>query len=175
VDLVFFDTTSLYFKGRGGDSVGKRGHCKDPPARSVRWSAAWHWMSRADRSAARFGQQHSRQKFGREQRNKGYRRYLKVEGSCHFAIDEDQVKAEQRYDPIWVLRTNTNCNAGTMAHVYKARWTVEDIFRTTKSILETRPIYHKRDEIIRGHMFCSFLALVLKQELESCIQPKISM
>ena len=54
-----------------------------------------------------------------------------------------------------------------MAHVYKALWTVEEIFRTTKSILETRPIYHKRDVTIRGHVFCSFLALLLKQELES--------
>ena len=54
-----------------------------------------------------------------------------------------------------------------MAHVYKALWTVEDIIRTGKSILETRPIYHKRDATIRGHVFCSFLALLLKQELES--------
>jgi hypothetical protein len=73
--------------------------------------------------------------------NKGYRRYLKLEGSGHFAIDEEQVKAEQRYDGIWVLRTNTDYNAETVAHVYKALWTVEDIIRTTKSILETRPIY----------------------------------
>ena len=29
VDLVFFDTTSLYFEGRGGESIGKRGHSKD--------------------------------------------------------------------------------------------------------------------------------------------------
>ena len=99
--------------------------------------------------------------------NKGYRRYLKVEGSGHFVIDEKQVKAEERYDGIWVLRTNTVYNAETVAHVYKALWTVEDIFRTTKSILETRPIYHKRDVTIRGHVFCSFLALLLKQELES--------
>jgi transposase len=99
--------------------------------------------------------------------NKGYRRYLKVEGGGHFAIDEKQVKAEQRYDGIWVLRTNTDYNAETVAHVYKSLWVVEDIIRTTKSILETRPIYHKRDETIRGHVFCSFLALLLKQELES--------
>src|SRR6202166_1987854 len=99
--------------------------------------------------------------------NKGYRRYLKVEGSGHLLIDEKQVKAEERYDGIWVLRTNTLYNAETVAHVYKALWTVEDIIRTSKSILETRPIYHKRDETIRGHVFCSFLALLLKQELES--------
>src|ERR1700739_4241026 len=36
--------------------------------------------------------------------------------------------------------------------------------------LRLSPIYHKRDETIRGHVFCSFLALVLKQELESRIK-----
>lgn len=45
-------------------------------------------------------------------------------------------------------------------------WQVEQVFRDIKSILETRPIYHKRDETIRGHVFCSFLALVLKKELD---------
>jgi len=98
--------------------------------------------------------------------NKGYRRYLKVEGSGHFVIDERQVKAEERYDGIWVLRTNTVYNAETVAHVYKALWTVEDMIRTAKSILETRPVYHKCNETIRGHVFCSFLALLLKTELE---------
>jgi len=102
--------------------------------------------------------------------NKGYRRYLKVEGHGHFTIDEKQVKAEQRYDGLWVLRTNSDYNTETTAHVYKSLWVVEDIIRTTKSILETRPIYHKRDETIRGHVFCSFLALVLKQELEKRIK-----
>ena len=50
--------------------------------------------------------------------------------------------------------------------VYKQLWTVEQTFRTTKSLLETRPIFHKLDETIRGHVVCSFLALVLKKELE---------
>ena len=46
------------------------------------------------------------------------------------------------------------------------------MFRTMKSILETRPIYHKRDETIRGHVFCSFLALLLKRELERRLKEK---
>jgi hypothetical protein len=57
--------------------------------------------------------------------------------------------------------------AETLAHVYKNLWMVEDLFRTAKSILETRPLYHKCDETIRGHIFSSFLALVLKCEVES--------
>src|SRR5262245_10079439 len=43
---------------------------------------------------------------------------------------------------------------------------VEDIVRTGKSLLATRPIFHKYDETIRGHIFCSFLALILRKELE---------
>ena len=35
-----------------------------------------------------------------------------------------------------------------------------------KSLLETRPIYHRCDETIRGHVFCSFLALVLRKTLQ---------
>ena len=38
--------------------------------------------------------------------NKGYRRFLKIEGDGHFAVDEEQIKAEARYDALWVLRTN---------------------------------------------------------------------
>jgi len=49
---------------------------------------------------------------------------------------------------------------------YRELLKVEDIFRTTKSILDTRPIYHQTDEAIRGHVFCSFLALVLRKALE---------
>jgi transposase len=293
VDLVFFDTTSLYFEGRGGESIGKRGHNKDhrpdlyqmvvgmaldvegrpiccemwpgntadvktllpvvkrmrerfrlreitvvadrgmvsqatleafeksdPPVRyivgvrmrrqkevntSVLGSRARWFESVPERSNAKDPaplkvkevwveerryivclNEEERRKDAHDREaivahlkeqlrngdksligNKGYRRYLKVEGSSHFVIDEKQVKAEERYDGIWVLRTNTVYNTETVAHVYKALWTVEDIIRTSKSILETRPIYHKRDATIRGHVFCSFLALLLKQELES--------
>src|ERR1700688_1927485 len=91
--------------------------------------------------------------------NKGYRRYLKVKGSGHFVIDEKQVKVEERYDGIWLLRTNIVYNTGIFAHLYKALWTVEDIIRTSKSILETRPIYHERDETIRGPCVLQFPGL----------------
>jgi len=98
--------------------------------------------------------------------NKGYRRYLKLEGAGHFAVDEERLAAEARFDGLWVLRTNTDYPPATVALQYKGLWRVEALIRTTKSILETRPIYHKCDETIRGHVFCSFLALLLKTELE---------
>jgi len=97
--------------------------------------------------------------------NKGYRRYLKIEGENRFQIDEKKVAAEARYDGKWVLRTNLEAPSEEVALKYKQLWMVEEIFRTMKSILETRPIYHKCVETIRGHVFCSFLALCLRKEL----------
>jgi hypothetical protein len=99
--------------------------------------------------------------------NKGYQRYLKVEGDGHFAVDEAKLEDEARYDGTWVLRTNTDLPTAEVALQYKKLWMVEQWFRSCKSLLETRPIYHHRDATIRGHVFCSFLALVLRQELQA--------
>ena len=99
--------------------------------------------------------------------NNGYRKYLKSGGEEHFTVDEEKIDAERRFDGTWVLRTNTNLDAAEVALKYKQLWMVEDIFRSVKSLLETRPIYHHHDETIRGHVFCSFLALVVLKELEA--------
>jgi hypothetical protein len=104
--------------------------------------------------------------------NKGYRRYLKVAGEGHFAIDEAKLAEEARYDGTWVLRTNTNLPAAAVALQFKRLWQVEQWFRSCKSLLETRPIYHQRDETIRGHVFCSFLALLLRHELQARLAAK---
>jgi len=101
--------------------------------------------------------------------NKGYRRYLKTEGA-RFAIDLKKVQEEARYDGTWVLRTNTDLTADEVALQYKQLWAVEALFRSVKSVLQTRPIYHKRDETIRGHVFCSFLALVLIKTLKDILE-----
>jgi len=97
--------------------------------------------------------------------NKGYRRYVKIEKNSA-SIDFKKVKDEARFDGKWVLRTNTQLAADKVALKYKELWQVERVFRDVKSMLETRPIFHKCDDTIRGHVFCSFLALVLRKELE---------
>ena len=104
--------------------------------------------------------------------NKGYRKYLKGEKGRHFEIDEAKLTAEAKFDGIWVLRTNTDLTAAEVACQYKKLWMVEQWFRNCKTLLETRPIFHHCDETIRGHVFCSFLALVLKHELQSRLQKK---
>jgi Transposase DDE domain len=97
--------------------------------------------------------------------NRGYRKYVKASGE-RFTLDEDKIKAEARFDGKWVLTSNTELPARELALKYKQLWLVEAIFRTAKSQLDTRPIFHKCDDTIRGHVFCSFLALLLRVELE---------
>jgi transposase len=98
--------------------------------------------------------------------NKGYRKYLSSRGKV-FELDEAKVASEARYDGKWVLQTDRDdFSAEEVALKYKQLWMVEEMFRTAKSLLETRPIYHHWDETIRGHVFCSFLALVLRKELQ---------
>ena len=104
--------------------------------------------------------------------NKGYRKYLKSSDpeEAVFEIDDEKIDQEAQFDGTWVLRTNTKYSAEEVAAQYKELWMVEQAFRTVKSVMGTRPIYHKCDDTIRGHVFCSFLALALMKELFSRLQ-----
>ena len=102
--------------------------------------------------------------------NNGYRKYLQAAGDEHFVVDEQRIKNEEKFDGVWVLRTNTDLTAAEVARQYKQLWMVEDVFRSMKTVFETRPIYHKMDDTIRGHVFCSFLALMLLKELEARLE-----
>ena len=97
--------------------------------------------------------------------NKGYRKYLKLDRET-VTVNQEKIEEEARYDGKWVLKTNTALTAEQAALKYKELWQVEQVFRDMKSVLDTRPIFHKLDETIRGHVFCSFLALIIRKELD---------
>ncbi|HZX93194.1 MAG TPA: transposase [Myxococcales bacterium] len=112
--------------------------------------------------------------------NSAYRRYLrrvappdakggKSKPGPAFEIDAGKLAEEARYDGIFVLRTNAHVTPLQAMLRYRELLGVETLFRKTKSVLRPRPIYHSSDAAIRGHVFCSFLALVLQKELfERC-------
>jgi hypothetical protein len=97
--------------------------------------------------------------------NKGFRRFLKTPKGDGFVIDRAKIEADARFDGLFVLRTNTKIAALQVVLRYRNLLAVEDAFRTAKALLATRPIFHKTDAGIRGHVFCTFLALVLRKEL----------
>ena len=109
--------------------------------------------------------------------NSAYRRYLrrvaapdgKGKPGPAFEIDAGKLADQAMFDGISVLRTNARVTPLQAMLRYRELLEVENLFRKTKSMLRTRPIYHSSDAAIRGHVFCSFLALVLQKELlERC-------
>ena len=101
--------------------------------------------------------------------SKGYRRFLATPGDDRFAIDQAKAEEDAKFDGVFVLRTNADLSPLEAMLCYKNLWRVKRAFRTSKGLFVTRPIFHKLDETIRGHVSCSFLALVLKKELEDRI------
>jgi len=119
----------------------------------------------ADREAiVRSLEDHLRNNRGQLVGNAGYRKFLRLEKGA-FSLDRQKVEAEARFDGKFVLRTNTELESADVALQYKRLLLVEQFFRTAKSMLDTRPIFHQWDATIRGHVFCSFLALLLYHEL----------
>jgi hypothetical protein len=105
--------------------------------------------------------------------NAAYRRYLRrvrpddgSKAGPAFEIDPGKLADEARFDGIFVLRTNATVTPLQAVLRYRDLLQVEELFRTAKTLLRTRPIHHSCDEAIRGHVFCSFLALVLRKELQ---------
>ncbi|WP_026987648.1 IS1634 family transposase [Fodinicurvata fenggangensis] len=105
--------------------------------------------------------------------NSAYRRYLRKAGEpagtpgAAFEIDAGKLAEEARYDGIFVLRTNARISPLQAVLRYRDLLQVEELFRNAKALMRTRPIYHSSDAPIRGHVFCSFLALVLRKELQA--------
>src|SRR4051812_26113801 len=98
--------------------------------------------------------------------NSAYRRYLRATSKKAFEIDPGKLADEARYDGVFVLRTNARITPLQAVLRYRDLIQVEQLFRTAKALMRTRPIYHSSDAAIRGHVFCSLLALVLRKELD---------
>nr|WP_210247396.1 IS1634 family transposase [Blastochloris sulfoviridis] len=102
--------------------------------------------------------------------NSAYRRFLrkskKAEGQPAFEIDPGKLAEEARFDGIFVLRTNAKITPLQAVLRYRDLLQVEEQFLRAKAVMRTRPIFHSSDAAIRGHVFCSFLALLMRAELD---------
>ncbi len=97
-------------------------------------------------------------------KNSGYRHLLTIERGAA-RIDREKIEKAERLDGYWALTTNTDLPTEEVVRRHKELWRVEQAFRTSKAVLETYPVYHRTDRGIRGHVFCTFLALLLQDEL----------
>jgi transposase len=101
----------------------------------------------------------------RDQLKAGARRYLKLTGATP-EIDLKKVKDDARYDGKWVLRTTTSLPPEQVALAYRGLWRVEHAFRTLKTPLELRPLFHTSEAGVRGHVQACVLAYGLVRIIE---------
>lgn len=105
--------------------------------------------------------------------NSAYRRYLRKAGKDNtFEIDPGKLADEARFDGISVLRTNAKVTPLQAVIRYRDLLQVEALFRAAKASFDTRPIFHQSDAAIRGHVFCSFIALTLAKHLMRLCEEK---
>jgi len=103
--------------------------------------------------------------------NRGYARFVKISKGA-VRIDREAIRAEERLDGKFVLRTSTELPAEEVALAYKSLWRVERTFREEKSTLEVRPIFHHSDTNSIGHIVACFLALRLEVDLQRRLEER---
>lgn len=103
--------------------------------------------------------------------NRGYKKYLKIKKGS-LSLDMEKIEQEARFDGKFVLTTNTELSSEEVAVTYKNLLQVECAFRSLKDILSTRPVYHQTPENTKGHVFCSYLSLLLLIELRRRLREK---
>lgn len=105
----------------------------------------------------------------RESLKPGARRYLKVDGG-NARIDRTRLEDDAKFDGKWVLRTTTTLPPAEVALAYRGLWRVEDAFRTLKTPLELRPIHHKSEAGVRGHVQSCVLAYLLTRIIDDRLE-----
>jgi transposase len=98
--------------------------------------------------------------------NKGYNKYLKMQGKITIEIDYEKFKADKSWDGLKGYITNTQLGAKQVIENYKNLWHIENAFRMSKTDLRIRPIYHRLRHRIEAHVCISFTAYCIYKELE---------
>ncbi len=98
--------------------------------------------------------------------NRGYNKYLKLEGDVKITIDYDKYKADAAWDGLKGYLTNTDLSKDDIIENYRHLWLIEKAFRISKTDLRIRPIYHRLKHRIEAHICIAFCAYKIYKELE---------
>jgi len=107
--------------------------------------------------------------------NKASRLFLKNNGDNHFELDQEKIEKSSEYDGFVCISTNLkNVDVGEVLSRYKDLYQIEHSFRSFKSYLETRPIFHWNDQRIRGHLCLCYMSYALITGLKNRLKKKAS-
>lgn len=98
--------------------------------------------------------------------NRGYNKYLKLEGEVKIEIDYQKFESDCKWDGLKGYITNTNLSGEDVIENYNNLWMIEKAFRISKTDLKIRPIYHRLRNRIEAHICISFVSYLMFKELE---------
>jgi hypothetical protein len=95
-------------------------------------------------------------------KKKASRYYLKAKANEQYELNKQKIKADEAYDGILAIATNTTTLAHTqILEQYKQLYRIEHTFRTFKTHLQMRPMFHWTDKRIEGHICLCYIAYTL--------------
>jgi len=106
--------------------------------------------------------------------NKGYNKYLRMQGQVAIEIDYDKFNEDKQWDGLKGYITNTTLKPATVLEQYRNLWHIEKAFRMSKTDLRIRPIYHRLKRRIEAHICLSFTAYAIYKELERVLKKEKS-
>lgn len=102
--------------------------------------------------------------------NRGYNKFLTIQGEALVAIDDGKIKAEERWDGLKGYVTNTKLAADKVIENYRHLWQIERAFRISKTDLLIRPIHHYLKRRIEAHVCIAFAAYTIYKEAERLLR-----
>jgi transposase len=106
--------------------------------------------------------------------NRGYNKYLKLEGEIKVIIDKEKFEQDEKWDGLKGYLTNAKMRTETILENYNHLWRIEKAFRISKTDLKIRPIFHRKQKRIEAHICLNFVAYKVYKELERQLKEKKS-
>jgi transposase len=104
--------------------------------------------------------------------NRGYNKFLKLDGEITISIDREKFEADGKWDGLKGYLTNTVLSKDEIIESYNHLWKIEKAFRISKNDLKLRPIYHRLHPRIEAHICIAFVAYKVYKELERQLKEK---
>lgn len=106
--------------------------------------------------------------------NRGYNKYLKLDGELKVSIDKTKFETDAKWDGLKGYITNAKLSKNEILENYGHLWKIEKAFRIAKTDLKIRPIYHRAQRRIEAHICIAFVAYKIYKELERQLNEKRS-
>ncbi len=106
--------------------------------------------------------------------NRGYNKFLEMDGNIQVKINQEKIKADEKWDGLKGYITNSTLNKNTILDNYRQLWLIEKAFRIAKTDLKIRPVFHYKQRRIEAHICLNFVAYKIYKELERKLKEKKS-